>query len=486
MHYDMEMEAEVKTSCTHGFDGHVCLFFSVKAEDNKDIVKQDDKRANFNQSTDCAESSLRMGHLVIDGIDTVLHRTKYFDNKGGDVKKFVVLNRRQCCHLANKLSKMKVWLLQEHQNLQTIPGATLALQHLLRVVQRANVLVQESYRSEFSWLRAALLQAGNEEAFVGIFQDLKWCTHILNVTLRSHMSTSQEILCVGNRKNLDWLQEDHSLGTEADLDKRELLENLTQSKQHHSSFQKHDDAIRQYLLERYSQHVRDWDVEGDLPLLLWDTEGDDALPVMEQLGHSAYGKVHKTSWWELDCAMKTFPAATEWYTEFRKEAAIWTSLKHPNITQLVCCTKNTKACSIVMELMSTDLRKLMDKRMADHPNHKVPFSLPVVVDIMVQMARALKYMHGKGVAHLDIKPSNTLATPASVPELADQGYVDVKLVDFGEAKPLSTLSSSTCTMDRASIGTMQYRAPELFQVSNNCCTRVCILEVLDMVNIVQD
>jgi serine/threonine protein kinase len=105
---------------------------------------------------------------------------------------------------------------------------------------------------------------------------------------------------------------------------------------------------------------------------------------------------------------------------------------------------------------------------------------------MVQMARALKYMHGKGVAHLDIKPSNTLATPASVPELADQGYVDVKLVDFGEAKPFSTLSSSTCTMHTANIGTTQYRAPELFQVSNNCCTRVCILEVLDMVNIVQD
>jgi hypothetical protein len=334
----------------------VCFFFSVEAEDNKDIVRQDDKRANFNQSTDCAESSLRMGHLVIDGIDTVLHQTKYFENEGGDVKNFVVLNRWQCCHLANKLSKMKVWLLQEHQNLQTIPGATLALQHLLRVVQRANVLVQESYRSEFSWLRAAVLQAGNEEAFVGIFQDLKWCTHILNVTLKPGMSTSQEILSVGNRENLDWLQEDHFLGTEADLDKRELLENLTQSKQHHSSFQKHDDAIRQYLLERYSQHVRDWAVEGDLPLLLWDTEGDDALPVMEQLGHGAYGEVHKTSWWELDCAMKTFP---EWYTEFRKEAVIWTSLKHPNITQLICCTKDRKGCSIVMELMSTTFLQLL-------------------------------------------------------------------------------------------------------------------------------
>ncbi len=76
----MEMEGEEKNSYTRGFDGHVCLFFSVKAEDNKDFVKQDDKTANFNQSTDFAESSLRMGSLVMDGIDTVLHQTKRVQN----------------------------------------------------------------------------------------------------------------------------------------------------------------------------------------------------------------------------------------------------------------------------------------------------------------------------------------------------------------------------------------------------------------------
>ncbi len=80
MHYDMEMEGEEKNSCTRGLDGHVCLFFSVKAEDNKDFVKQDDKTGNFNQSTDCVESSLRMGRLVIDGIDTVLHQTNRVQN----------------------------------------------------------------------------------------------------------------------------------------------------------------------------------------------------------------------------------------------------------------------------------------------------------------------------------------------------------------------------------------------------------------------
>jgi serine/threonine protein kinase len=68
----------------------------------------------------------------------------------------------------------------------------------------------------------------------------------------------------------------------------------------------------------------------------------------------------------------------------------------------------------------------------------------------------LKYMHGKGVAHLDIKPLNILATSAwSVPELEDQGYVDVKLADFREAKVLSTLSSSINTIDIVNIGTTQ-------------------------------
>jgi serine/threonine protein kinase len=80
--------------------------------------------------------------------------------------------------------------------------------------------------------------------------------------------------------------------------------------------------------------------------------------------------------------------------------------------QVICYNKDMKACSIVTELMSIYLCKLMYKRMSDHPNHKVPFSLSVVMDIMLQIAKALKYMHGKGVAHLDIKPLNILATPA--------------------------------------------------------------------------
>jgi len=62
----------------------------------------------------------------------------------------------------------------------------------------------------------------------------------------------------------------------------------------------------------------------------------------------------------------------------------------------------------------------------------------------------------------------------------------VKLGGFREAKVLSTSSSSINTIDIVNIGTTQYTAPELFQIPNNCCTQVCISQVLDMANIVQD
>jgi hypothetical protein len=60
----MEMVCELKNFSTHGFHGHVCLVSSMEVEDDNDFVKQDDMKANFNQSTYCVESFLRMVVLL--------------------------------------------------------------------------------------------------------------------------------------------------------------------------------------------------------------------------------------------------------------------------------------------------------------------------------------------------------------------------------------------------------------------------------------
>ncbi|CAM6016581.1 unnamed protein product [Sphagnum balticum] len=242
-----------------------------------------------------------------------------------------------------------------------LSGGEPDFQHLLRVVKRASILVQECYNGE-NFLRRAALQLGNDEAFIATLHDLQWY-----ILAHLNFKSKQQIEPVGVLHELNWFLKDN-------------------------------------VLERKA---------------VWDGE---------ELG--AYGVVHKSKWLELECAMKTFTASKK--TELKKDAAILENLKHPNILQLIFCTIQPKSCSLVLELMSTDLNKFIKGRIS--PDNEVPFTLPVALDVMLQIARALKYIHERGVGHRDIKPSNILMTPTQVPELVEMGYVEVKLADFGMAK----------------------------------------------------
>jgi hypothetical protein len=396
--------------------------------------------------------------LVVEVIDKVLIQTKQMDNHNGPNNNCVRINQGQCNHLANKLAEMKDWLLQERQNPEIMLTWAMHrdLLHLLRVIKRADLLVQECCKSK-DWGTAAVLQAGNEEAFVGILHDLKWwCTHFLNLTILSGLNSSEQIQSLGIADNLNQFEQDHILARRAALDREELVSNLMQFKRHEES-----DVMVDHLLDRYSQQASDQSTKVDFPLH-WNTQDDETLPMLKLLGHGAYGAVFKSVWLGLPCAKKVFKVADN--VSFKKEADILGTLKHPNIIKLFCCTTDAESCSLVMELMSTDLRMLMDDKMKPQ-KHVVPFSLPVAVDIMLQVARGLKYMHEQRVGHWDIKSSNILVNPTSVPELAEMGYVDVKVADFGLAK--AKLMSSTATKQTKDIGTTPYRAPELYtQVSH--------------------
>ncbi len=79
---------------------------------------------------------------------------------------------------------------------------------------------------------------------------------------------------------------------------------------------------------------------------------------------------------------------------------------------------------------------------------------------MLQLAKAMRYLHNKKpqkIVHRDLKPSNILVKP--LPESSD-GYMQVKLADFGESKFYN--KTETSSLQTHMVGTCVYAAPEVF------------------------
>jgi len=133
-------------------------------------------------------------------------------------------------------------------------------------------------------------------------------------------------------------------------------------------------------------------------------------------------------------------AADREFTErFLKEGRITAKLSHRNLVTVFDIGSHEGVYYLAAEYIDGGtLRDLMNRGL----------TVPQILDVVTDVARALHYAHDKGVVHRDVKPSNILYK-------ADRTVV---LADFGIAKAMDT--SSTATLAGASIGTPDYMSPE--------------------------
>ncbi|XWS76908.1 hypothetical protein CRYUN_Cryun01aG0218200 [Craigia yunnanensis] len=134
------------------------------------------------------------------------------------------------------------------------------------------------------------------------------------------------------------------------------------------------------------------------------------------------------------------------------------SLSHPNILHFLCgfTDDEKKECLLVMELMNKSLCNY-NKEICG-PRKRLPFSLPVAVDLMLQIARGMEYLHSNKICHGDLNPSNIHVKSRGT---STEGYMQAKVSGFGLSSIVKLPQKSTAYQNETQ--PFIWHAPEVLE-----------------------
>jgi serine/threonine protein kinase len=170
--------------------------------------------------------------------------------------------------------------------------------------------------------------------------------------------------------------------------------------------------------------------------------------ILGKIGAGAMAVVYKAKQLSLNRVVaikvlpKRFSENPEYVERFYKEGQAAGKLNHPNIVQAVDVGEAGGYHYFVMEYVEG--RTLYD----DISSGKI-FSEQEALDIVIQVAEALRHAHSMGLIHRDVKPKNIMINKEGV----------VKLADMGLARERTDIEAAKTEKGRA-YGTPYYIAPE--------------------------
>jgi ABC-type transport system substrate-binding protein len=177
------------------------------------------------------------------------------------------------------------------------------------------------------------------------------------------------------------------------------------------------------------------------------TKLSDRYELVSELGRGGMGVVYLARDPRLnrEVAVKILPPALltpASEQRFQREAELVAQMDHPAIVPIYDIGQHEGSFYFLMPVVrGTNLRQFL---------RESPRSLGEIIDIVMQVADALDYSHGRGIVHRDIKPENIMVTQ-------EEGTLRARVMDFGLAK---AASENNLTKTGTLIGTVLYLSPE--------------------------
>src|SRR5579872_6555612 len=179
-----------------------------------------------------------------------------------------------------------------------------------------------------------------------------------------------------------------------------------------------------------------------------DTIIDGRYRVLSRLGSGGMADVYLAQDQLLgrEVAVKVlhhhFAEDQEFVERFRREASSAAGLSHPNIVGIFDRGEWNGTYYIAMEYVA-------GRSLKEIVREQGPLDPAAAIDIVVQILRAARFAHSRGVIHRDLKPHNVI--------LDEEGRA--RVTDFGIARA----GASDMTLTGSIMGTAQYLSPEQAQ-----------------------
>ncbi|CAJ1943887.1 unnamed protein product [Sphenostylis stenocarpa] len=202
------------------------------------------------------------------------------------------------------------------------------------------------------------------------------------------------------------------------------------------------------------------------------------LIIKSVIARGTFGTVHRGVYDTQDVAVKLLDWGEEGQrTEaeiaslraaFTQEVVVWHKLDHPNVTKFIGATMGSSelqiqtdngligmpsnVCCVVVEyLAGGNLKSYLIK------NRRRKLAFKIVIQLALDLARGLSYLHSQKIVHRDVKTENMLLDKTRT----------VKIADFGVAR----VEASNPNDMTGETGTLGYMAPEV--LNGNPYNRKC-------------